>query len=245
MKCLQPPLVSTMIQKQLQLVTKATGLVRSPDFFPARVNALWAFTWDDVFSTPIKYSLRIVIQATFQAVECSCPYAMTSILDGVTISSGQCICSMSAYSKQHVTGRATCRTTRQCNFSSDTTEYTYLTTGEDWKLGTQTLTCPDDYLMLQCYYTSAWSQSVDYSKLPVSNNGAIVTVVDDSYCTVTSDIRFSLSAVCQNKWTAAVCVGIDVYLDCRPLLKIIFNFGVGNEQECSFWACSSLLRPYL
>ena len=40
-------------------------------------------------------------------------------------------------------------------------------------------------------------------------------------------------------------VGIDVYIDCRPLLKIIFNFGVGNEQKCSFWACSSLLRPYL
>eukprot|EP00116_Pleurobrachia_bachei_P003043 sb/3463305/ len=40
-------------------------------------------------------------------------------------------------------------------------------------------------------------------------------------------------------------VGIDVYLDCRPLLKINFNFGVGNEQKWSFWACSSLLRAYL
>ena len=40
-------------------------------------------------------------------------------------------------------------------------------------------------------------------------------------------------------------VGIDVYLGCRPLLKIIFNFGFGNEQKCSFWACSSLLRAYL
>eukprot|EP00116_Pleurobrachia_bachei_P018796 sb/3479058/ len=38
-------------------------------------------------------------------------------------------------------------------------------------------------------------------------------------------------------------VGIDVYLDCRILFKLFSNFGVGNEQKCSFWACSSILRP--
>ena len=40
-------------------------------------------------------------------------------------------------------------------------------------------------------------------------------------------------------------VGIGAYLDCKPLLKIIFNFRAKNDQKCPIWAFSSLLRAYL
>ena len=116
------------------------------------VSAISTSIWDDTTATSTcnegdwvsKYNstliscklnyCTIMIQSTFQAIECSCPYAMKSILDGVTISSGQCICSMSAQSSQHITGKATCTSARECNNSPETMEYHYIDTG-DWNTG--------------------------------------------------------------------------------------------------------------
>ena len=72
---------------------------------------------------------------TFQAIECLCPYAMASILDGVTISSGKCVCRMSVSSNQHITVKATCRKARECKTNPDITDYKYINTGPDWKTG--------------------------------------------------------------------------------------------------------------
>eukprot|EP00116_Pleurobrachia_bachei_P010298 sb/3470560/ len=150
------------------------------------------------------WSLASQIQATFQAIGCSCPYAVKSTLDGVNITNSQYVCSMSGLSNRHITVKATCRTARECNNIPDTTEYKYMSSG--WKTGTRTLKCPDNYFMLKCYYTSPWywKPHGDFSKNTVGK-GAVVKVVDNSYCTATYGKDFSLSAVCQQKSEQVEC----------------------------------------
>ncbi|KAL5259155.1 hypothetical protein ACHWQZ_G009569, partial [Mnemiopsis leidyi] len=128
----------------------------------------------------------------YTAVDCFSDYPMSSALDGVVISAQSCVVTMSASSNQHVDVTATCRLDKKClsTESSTPTKYKYLK-HNDWVTGTKKLTCPSGYDLLSCYITSAWSQQESYGKF---SNGAKTTT---STCTFTSNIRFSLSAVCQ------------------------------------------------
>ena len=131
----------------------------------------------------------------YMAINCDAPFLTGSVLDGVIINNSSCAVIMSAYSGENVHVTTTCSPSesRLCSTTGITQPFfTYKTTGNGQLSGTQSLSCDEDYLLLGCYYRSAWAHSV-----PDFGTAIHEARVTGDTCSYTSSTGYQLTAVCR------------------------------------------------
>jgi len=181
----------------------------------------------------------------YMATECSCPYGMGSVLDGVQISSNTCTCAMSSFSPGqyaragHISVIAKCTKARTCLTKTNLPEYTHLA-NSDWVSNSRELNCPTNYEVHGCYLTSAWAHTILFGD-EISQGK--MTASGSCSNTPAYDTRYMLSAVCRvttEYWYENKCSSVPETVQYELIPVSVTQHKTLRADEASFKAAHAI-----